>query len=143
MVGLNDLRAYQSGKNPKSLLLDKKEVVYPIIASGDVRSSVVVRQRPDNSWEAVQFGRGATFKDVETARANVSAKRALSKGALSLIEIPTLAALFLAHDEGGSLWLSPVSDVSGTTLRAQGNYLASEVFSALQPIAANVGPGNQ
>jgi hypothetical protein len=143
VIGLDDLRAYQPGQDPRSVLTDKQEIVYPLVTNGEIRSSVVVRHRDDGAWETVQFGRGVVVKDIHAARASVAARRNRNTRELSLVEVPTLALRFLAHDESGGLWLSPVHDVPGTALRAHDSYPASEVLRTLQPLAARVGAGNQ
>ena len=82
---------------------------------------------------------------THTARVNVAAKTNRNSSDLSLVEIPTLALRFLAHEESGRLWLSPVQEVpgTGTALRAHESYPADEVLGTLQPLAARVGAGNQ
>jgi hypothetical protein len=143
MVGLNGLRGYQANQDPRSLLIDKQEVMYPLVSAGEVKSSVTVRQHTDGSWEAVQFGRVNVAKDADAGRVNVAAKSTGGKGSVDFVEIPTLSSMFLAHDKAGSLMLTPLHDVPGTALRAQQSYPASEVFAVLQPLAANVSYGNQ
>src|ERR1044071_3701897 len=111
--------------------------------AGNARSTTAAPHREDGAWETVQFGRGNVVKNLHTARVNVAAKRNRNSSELSLVEVPTLALQFLAHEENGRLWLSPVQDVPGTVLRAHDSYPAAEVLGTLQPLAARVGPGNQ
>jgi hypothetical protein len=140
MVRLDSLRAYQSGQDTRALLFDKQEVMYPITVNGEVRSSVVTRKRADGLWEAAAFGRGNVAKAVHIGRQGVSANRGIAESSVSLIEIPTLSARLLGHDERGVLMLTPVYDVPGTAFHAGETHSASEVFAALQPLAAQVDP---
>jgi hypothetical protein len=55
----------------------------------------------------VQFGRGVAVKNIHTARVNVAAKRNRNSSDLSLVEIPTLALRFLAHEESGAFGSRP------------------------------------
>ncbi len=140
MVGLYDLREYHPGQDPRPLLFDKQEVMYPISVSGEVRSSVVVKKRANGQWEPAEFGRMYVANAAHVGRQHVSRKRGIAEAALSLIEIPTVHARLLAHDERGVLMLTPIYDVPGTALHAGDTLPASEVFATLQPLAAQVDP---
>ena len=142
-VALNNLQAYQAGQDPRVLLIDKQEVMFPVLVDEEVRSSVVVRKRTDGLWEASEFGRGNVVKAVVGIRSSVVNKRQLANTDLSLVEIPTLHARLLAHDESGLLMLTPVFDVQGTDLHAGETRSAGEVLSALQPLALRIQHGNQ
>ena len=142
MVGLDDLGAYQTGQDPRTLLLDPREVMYPITVNGEVRSSVFLRQRADGFWEIVRFGGGNVAAVVDAGRQVLSTNRGIAQTEVSLIVIPTLAARLLGHDENGSLMLTPVYDVPGTAFHAGETHSASDVFAVLQPLAAQYPNGH-
>ncbi len=143
MVQLDDLKVYQSGSDPRAMLVDKEEVLYPVAVGGDVRSSVVVRKRANGQWEAAEFGRGNMVKSVVAARLGVSTRMGIAETSFLLVEIPTLAARLVGYDVNGALMLTPVYDVPGTTLHGGVTYSASDVFTVLQPLAVRINYGNQ
>lgn len=139
MVGLDALIAYRPGQATWPLLRDKREVMYPVTVGGEVRTSVVVKQRADGHWEPGEFGHANVAKTAHAGRHDVSAMRGIAEANLSLVEIPALAAYLLSHDEHGVLMLTPIYDVTGTDLKAGQTHSAAEVFSVLQPLAMEVG----
>ena len=140
MIGLSDLTAFRPGQNVRALLMDMQEQMFPLAVDGDVRTSVIVRKRTGDIWEATQFVHGPVGKAVHDSRANVSKARGIDATKLILIEIPALTTRLLGYDENGTLMVTPVYDVPGTSLHADGSYKASDVFALLQPLAAQVDP---
>jgi hypothetical protein len=138
MVGLNPLRAYHAGDDPRPLLLSEGSVLYPVTVNGDVRSSVLIRKDASGDWKASQFGRPTLASLATEGRTNVSRARGVAASGLSLVEIPTLAARMLAHEENGVPMLTCLGDVRGTDLHAGETRPAADVFARLQPIAAQV-----
>jgi hypothetical protein len=136
IVGLDDLRSYRVGADPRPLLKDEAKVMYPVTVGGDVRSAVIVR-KVNGNWRATQFG-GANLANVAHAgRKHVAAARGVAEPALSLVEIPTMSARLLEHEEGGEPMLTALLDVPGTDLRAGETLPAADVFAKLQPLAAH------
>jgi hypothetical protein len=82
------------------------------------------------------------YRNLATAaharRHHVVAARRLTSDRLLLVEIPSLPARFMGHDEAGQLMLTPLHDVAGTTLRAGETRQAREVLIALRPVALSV-----
>jgi hypothetical protein len=138
MVGLNPLRAYHAGDDPRPLLLSQGSLLYPVTVNGDVRSSVLVRKDASGDWKASQFGRPTLASLATEGRTNVSRARGVAAEGLSLVEIPTLSARMLAHEENGVPMLTSLVDVPGTDLHAGETRPAGEVFAKLQPIAARL-----
>jgi hypothetical protein len=135
MVGLNDLRAYRAGDDPRPLLKDEGSFLYPVTAGGDVRSAMVVR-KVNGEWKATQFGRASLARFAHEGRRRVSEARGVEASGVALVEIPTMSARLLAHDEHGIPMLTALVDVPGTDVRAGTTVPAAEVFAKLQPIAA-------
>jgi hypothetical protein len=133
-VGLDDLRSYHAGADPRPLLKDEGKVMYPVTVGGDVRSAVVVR-KVNGDWKATEFGRASLASFAETGRKHVAAARGVAESALSLVEIPTMSARLLEHEEGGVPMLTALMDVPGTDVRAGMTLPAAEVFGKLQPLA--------
>jgi hypothetical protein len=135
MVGLNDLRAYRAGDDPRPLIRDEGTVMYPVTVGGEVRSSVVLR-KVNGDWKATQFGRSNLASFAHAGRARVASARRVPEAGVSLVEIPTMSARMLEHEEGGVPMLTSLLDVPNTDVRAGVTLPAAEVFAKLQPLAA-------
>jgi hypothetical protein len=135
MVGLNDLRAYRRGDDPRPLLKSEGSFLYPVTVGADVKSSMVVR-KVNGEWKATQFGRANLARFAHEGRRQVSLARGVAESGVSLVEIPTMSARMLGHEEAGVPMLTALVDVPGTDLRAGATAPAAEVFAKLQPLAA-------
>jgi hypothetical protein len=139
MVGLNPLRAYRAGDDPRALLLSEGSVFYPVTVNGEVRSSVLVRQdAAGGGWKASQFGRPTLASLASAERANLAHARKVTESGVSLVEIPTLSARMLEHEENGVPMLTSLLDVPGTDIHAGETRSAADVFTKLQPVAARL-----
>jgi hypothetical protein len=103
----------------------------------------VVKKRGSGLWEAGEFGRGELVKALDTNRQVVLGKLGTKGTNPALVEIPTLGANLLAYSDNGVLMLEPLYDIQGTALHAGSVYLASDVFTALHPLALSINSGNQ
>lgn len=135
MVGLNDLRGYRAGDDPRPLLRDEGTVMYPVTVGGEVRSSVILR-RVNGDWKATQFGRSNLAGFAQAGRKQVASARRVPESGVSLVEIPTMSARMLEHEENGVPMLTSLLDVPNTDLRAGMTLTAAGVFAKLQPLAA-------
>jgi hypothetical protein len=134
MVGLEPLRLYRAGDEPRALLVDEGSFLYPVTAGGDVRGSVVVRKAA-GGWKATQFGRAALAKAAVEGRSRVAATRGVAESAVSVVEVPALLVRLLGHDENGILMLTATGDVPGTDIHAGTMLPAADMFVKLQPSA--------
>jgi hypothetical protein len=135
MVGLNDLRGYRANDDPRPLLRDEGTVMYPVTVGGEVRSSVILR-KVNGDWKATQFGRSNLAGFAHAGRKQVATARRVPESGVSLVEIPTMSARMLEHEENGLPMLTALLDVPPTDLRAGVTLPAAEVFAKLQPLAA-------
>jgi hypothetical protein len=140
VVGLEDLQAYRTGADARSLFTDQHAVFYPLTVSGEVRSGMVVRN--DNGvWKTSQFGRPVLATRAHAARARLVADRGVAIADVSLVEIPALSIRLLAHLEGGVMMVTPLYDVRGSDFRAGTAVRADDLFATLQPLAERRGSG--
>lgn len=139
-VGLGKLTQFTPGQDTKTLSFDTQEVMYSIGVGGEVRSSVTVQKGADGRWQAVKFGHASMARNAQSVRSDVTAKRSIDPGTLSLIQIPTVQAYLLSHSEKGVHMVTPLWDIPGTSYTAGVTQPAAQVFAALQPLAARVDP---
>ena len=122
-VGLDALKNYHAGADPRALLTDFRTVFYPVTVAASVRSSITVKQR-DAGWMATDFGQPELAK-------RVAAARGAGMGEAVLVRVPALNTYFVGTTTGGSLVLTPIADIPGTELRANVAAPADTVFAAL------------
>lgn len=127
-VGLEALRNYTPGTDPRSLVRDTGGRLFPIAVDADVRAEVTVAPDARGVWKMTEVGRGNLAKTVAAARASLP-------NASALVIVPALNAFFLASDDGETLRLTPLYDVQGTQLGAGRTDDARAVLSALKPRA--------
>jgi len=140
MVPLDKLQNYSRGSDPRDLLLDKQERMYAVSVDDDVKTGVVVRKRDSGKWTIAQFGNATVAKEANVARSRLTAIKGTATSAVSLIEIPTLHARLLAHENNGQLMLTPIADIAGTAATTGKTMAADKMFATLQKAAVQVPP---
>jgi len=138
-VAMNELAAFKSDRDPRAILVDRHEVVYPIMLDGEARTVMVVRQQAAGQWVVEEIGHIYLAQVAHKHRSLLSKQHHVAEDNFYLVRIPELGYDFLASEERGSILLTALNNVrtdlasidSGKTLRA------SEVFAALQTTAAN------
>ncbi len=125
MVGLEALKAYKAGDDPKPLLKELGQKLYLVQAGGGVRASVTV-EKTSGGWRAVSFGAPQMARRIESEKPEAGA---------FLVVIPSLHLSFVARRSGEQLNLSSLYDLPDYGLRAAQPRPAAEVFAALAPIA--------
>lgn len=133
IVRLDELRTWQAGKDPMSLLHATGLVVYPVMTGGAVRSSVTL-QRQGNEWKAVSFGAPAQTQAVATTRDGV-ARGGVAAASTFQVRIPAFNLVFVGYLSSARLTLAPVLDVPRFEL-AKGRAVAADaLFTRLKPLA--------
>ena len=134
MVRLDDLRAYRSGTDPRTLLRDLNTVVFPVFVNDEVKSSVTVEKRNDR-WQGTSFGAPMLARAFESVRKADASANNLSPQAYAMVHVAALNRHYLAHRSGTRLMLTPIIDDPALRLRAGRSVPAEQVFLALVPIA--------
>lgn len=134
IVGLDDLRSWQPGTDPMSLLRPTGLVVYPVTTGGAVRSSVTLKKQ-DSAWQAVAFGAPAQSQAVAGARASVADKAKVAENKTFQVRIPAYNLVFVGYVDNGRLMLTPVVDTQRYGLSAGVAVAADQVFARIKPDA--------
>lgn len=113
MSGLNEVEKFRVGSDPHKLLVDTKEVIYPIYANGEFQSAITLVQR-DGKWELATFG-GAEAKLSDGSRSKHMKTNRRDKLDYMAVHMPALQQLFVGYDQEGKLFLIPChkNDVLG------------------------------
>jgi hypothetical protein len=133
IVGLDDLRAWQPGKDPMSLLHPTGLVVYPVTVGGAVRSSLTLVKQ-GNEWKAVSFGAPAQTQAVAGTRDGV-ARAGVAAASTFQVRIPAFNLVFIGYLTGGRLALAPALDVARYELTRGIPVAADTLFTRLKPFA--------
>lgn len=134
IVGLDDLRAWQSGSDPMRLLRSTGLVIYPVRTGGAVRSSVTVK-KDDGGWRAVAFGAPAQSQAVAGARASTVDKARIPETEMFQVRIPAFNVVFVGYVSDGRLMLVPAIDVERFGLTTGVAVAADKLFTRLKPEA--------
>jgi hypothetical protein len=130
IVRLDRLKEFQDTSDARALLTDTRQLIFPLAAGGQTRSSITVADQ-NGRWAAASFGGPNLAKQLTAARSNVG-------GAASLmyVKVPSLNAYFVASEaEGGELMLTALNDVPNLQLRQGARMTAKDAFAALVPAA--------
>ncbi len=123
LVRLDQLKGYQAGGDPGTLLMDVGQLYYPVTAREQTRCSIIV-ERVDGKWRTASVGNSGLARQV-----------ALLKGAAPdpfVVQVPALGVYFTANTApDGRLALTPLATSETYKLIAGETRSADEVFAAL------------
>jgi len=132
-VPLDELKSYTGG-DPKALLYGGTELLFPVMAEKEVRSSLTV-QKLNSSWQTARLGQPTLAKMLVNARS--ADARKLNSPTTSYFEVfvPALNLRFIGHLQGAKFYLIPMRSDPTLGLRAGTAYVAEGVFLRLVPVA--------
>ena len=134
VVGLQQLRNYQAGTDPFSLLDSGVYIIFPVNVDNRVRSSYILTKH-GNVWEATSFGHTSLIKMLVDVRHAVS--RSISKplAHFFVVQIPGFNLYFLSFVANQQLMLVPVLDAAKYGFLKGQTMPAHQVFQILLPHA--------
>lgn len=134
MVQLDDLRAYRPGNDPAALLRDLHKMIFPVLVSNQVRSSITVERR-DSRWQGTSFGAPTLAGMTESARRASSSASGVAPTSYVLVHVAALNRHYLGHRAGNRLILTTIVDDPVLKLPAGRDIPAADAFGALAPVA--------
>lgn len=137
MVPLNQLRRYNADIDPRKLLFDTHEVLFPVVFGSRVRSGVFVWEHND-AWQVVTYGRPRTTRAVADVREQWARTREANLASFIVVGIPALNLYFVARRSEKELWLAPAFDDARFKLQAAHPVLARSVFRDIGRYAAGM-----
>jgi hypothetical protein len=99
MIQLDELKKADLAADPKSLMHDMKERLFPVHVGGSTRTALVVRQGTDGTWKLVSVGDAQSVKLLDGARA-LHSKATGKSHEYILVKIPAIYQMFLARTDG-------------------------------------------
>jgi hypothetical protein len=106
MIRLDELRNFQTGLAPESLLHATGRVTWFVLVNGQTRSSVTLSRR-NGGWGAVGYGAPHHARMVDSVR-TLLASRPGGGGQYTEVVVPALNTIFLGSSQAGQLFLTPV-----------------------------------
>jgi hypothetical protein len=134
MVPLDRLRQYKSGGNPADLLLRTNEIRVPLTVSGQVRSSMTLRQT-QGGWEVARIGRPQLTKELLGAIKPPAPAAQAPGDAFFEVTIPALNLEFVGRREDTRVLLTSLVSEPLYELQAGETLDARQVFDHLAPFA--------
>ncbi len=134
-VRLDQLAAYQSGQDPKSLLGKPSAVTYPLVSGSDIKGAVNLGW-DGSQWKVVSVGGPAFIQKWDSLRQGQLSKSGLSLDESFAVRIPALDEDFLGYEDAqGTLFLVPGRDNAILGLHAGEAVPAQDIFLKFAPIA--------
>jgi hypothetical protein len=130
LVRLDELKDFQEGDDPLSLLHPLHRAVYPVMVGEDFRSALEVR-RQDGKWELASIGLSADVRRYAEGRRKHSTDD--QKIAHFLVKIPALHQYYLAHQADKGLRLLRIREEAPA--EKLDSHAAADVFLKLVPFA--------
>ena len=128
------LKAYAAGSNPKELLIDQQEFVYPVYYGGQLASAISVNFR-DGEWFVKSIGDAHLINTLINARQAHVQKSNIAESEYKLVTIPSLYHTFLGHEQNENLFFTHVHDNEEKGFTVNDTVEASEVIAKIQPDA--------
>lgn len=133
IVRLDQLRKYEQGTKPESLLSDSRHYLYLLQVNNAVRSAVTVAETREG-WKAVSFGKPTYARTVSKMR-GTSADSPGATADLYVVQIPSFNLSFVGSRGEQGIMLTPVADDATFGFKAGAPMTADKVFEAVAPAA--------
>jgi hypothetical protein len=137
MVRLDRLSKYEPGTPPNNLLdTATSQVMFPLTIDNKARCAITVSLR-NEQWVVTRFGSSNLIKLVSSARQASMKMTELPPSAYSIVRVPALNMVFVAHQDRDTneLMLTPTLDNPDLEMKAGSSMPANEVFNKLAPLA--------
>lgn len=134
MVREDALRTYDGRKADREMLVDLQYVLYPVVANGEVTSSLGVGKAADG-WETREISSPELARLLVEVRGAAMASEKRDARAFFVVRVPSLQLVFVGQGAGDDLTLRSVLDVPEVGLRAGEPVAGRDLFARLVPLA--------
>jgi hypothetical protein len=133
-IGLDKLKTFKTGDNTKKILVDTKEIVYPIYVGSKLKTSISIRKSKNGGkWQNASIG-GGEIHFLEPSRMKHSKLNKISLSAYFVVRVPALYLSFLGYHLKGKLYFIPTHEHPDVELVLDKGTLAEEIYVKLQPL---------
>lgn len=134
ILGLDKLKAFQPDGMAKKILVDTKEIVYPIYVGGKLKTAISIR-KGDGGWNTASMGSGE-IQFLEPIRKTHSQANNIDEKSYFIVRIPPMYLSFLGYEKGADLFLIPTHEHSDMNFEIGKSVLAEQIILQIQPFAA-------
>jgi hypothetical protein len=127
-VGLDQIKGYDTSKDPNTLLTASSEIVYPVTVGGRVKSSVTIVHK-EQGYQPSSFGNAEIIRRLSEYRREENA------GNEFIVRVPALNMYFLGRRAENQVLLVPIIEDPRLKLRPGEPLPAQTVLAELTPIA--------
>lgn len=104
-IQLDELQKADLAADPKTLMHDMNERLFPVHVGGSTRTALVLRQGADGTWKLVSVGDAQSVKLLDEVRA-LHSKATGKSHEYILVKVPAIYQMFLARtDADGKMHL--------------------------------------
>jgi hypothetical protein len=141
MIQLDELKTLNLDADPKSVMHDVKERLFPVHVGGSTRTALVVRQDAAGKWRMASLGDASTVKLLDEVRA-LHGKATGGTHEYILVKVPAVYQMFLARTDGaGKLHLITLREDKALGAAKKGEERpARTVLELLQKLAKEAKP---
>ena len=115
---------YQAGDDYQAIINKIDEVIYPVFAKGELRSSIGLLKNQGN-WQAVNYGDEAIVKAIKRVKDEIMADPASKYTNFFLVELPAMHISLMGYREDGIMMMTSIYDTETYGLKA-GKILPAE-----------------
>lgn len=132
-IGLSDLKDFERGQDPNTLLGEAHEMLYPIMVHDQRRSSVGVK-KSGGGWEVASFGRAKLVRKLGQVRAQHARANNRDPADYFVVQIPSIYLIFLGHRVEGNLMLTHIHDQDDFDFEAGVTEAGHELIARILPV---------
>lgn len=133
-IDVASVREYRSDGDPGTLLVFAHSLVYPVLVSGEVRTSITMAYR-DQVWKAQSFGHSNFTRLLAIQLAAQSKNQKLDRNAFFIVRVPAFNLVFLGFRINRKFMFAPVFDAPEYDLVAGTPVPADIIVEKLQAAA--------
>ncbi|AKJ01237.1 hypothetical protein ATI61_11461 [Archangium gephyra] len=141
MIRLDELKTLDPAADPKNVMHDLKERLFPVHVGGSTRTALVVRQDAAGKWKMASLGDAATVKLLDEVR-SLHGKATGKTHEYLLVKVPAVYQMFLARTDGaGKMHLITLREDKAMGASKKGEERpANTVMGLLQKLARESKP---
>lgn len=133
-IGLDKLKTFKTGDNPKKILVDMKESVYPIYVGSKLKTAISIRKgKEGGKWQNASIG-GGEIHFIEPSRVKHSKANRISLSAYFVVRVPAMYLSFLGYHHKGKLYIIPTHEHPDVKLVLNKGTLAENIYVKLKPL---------
>ena len=134
MIELDALNSYKAGDSAKKLVIDTKEISFPVYLDGHLKTALSIRKR-EGGWKNASFG-SSEIAMVMAIRDAHAQENNIKEADYSLVRVPGLYLSFLGYYKKGDLYLIPLNEHPELNLVLGEAVPAGDLYLQMKPLVS-------